>query len=91
LDALHAAVAAGYEVGLRDAGWHGPRRVARLAMAATMAAKYAWILPAALRAVAEDRRWLNGRPLEEALTWWAPTVRFLLARADEARRLAAHS
>jgi hypothetical protein len=90
LDALHDAVGAGYEAGLRDAGWDGSPQVVRLAMAATMAAKYAWILPAALRAVAEDRRLLNGRPLVESLRWWAPTVRFLLARADEARRLAEH-
>jgi hypothetical protein len=58
-------------------------------MSATIAAKYAWILPALLRAVREDRELLNRRPLDDAVRWWAPTVRFLLARADEARALIA--
>ena len=58
-------------------------------MAATIAAKYAWILPAILRAAVEHRDQLNGRPFDEAMQWWAPTVQFLLDRADEARDLAA--
>lgn len=84
---LYDAVADGYAAGLRDAGWSGPHSTARLAMAATMAAKYAWIGPALVRSVAERRPTLNGRPIAEALSWWAPTMCFLLDRADEARDL----
>jgi hypothetical protein len=89
IDELDASVARGYERGLRDAGWDGPASAVRLGMSATIAAKYAWILPALLRAVREDRELLNRRPLDDAVRWWAPTVRFLLARADEARALIA--
>ena len=89
IDDLYETVAAGYGAGLRDAGWAGPDSLVRLGMAATIAAKYAWILPAILRAAVEHRELLNGRPFDEAMQWWAPTVRFLLDRADEARDLAA--
>jgi hypothetical protein len=87
LDALHTLVAAGYHAGLLDAGWDGARATVRLAMAATIAAKYAWIAPAILRVTTEARDTLNGRPVADALRWWAPTVTFLLDRADEARAL----
>lgn len=88
IDDLYETVAAGYATGLRDAGWDGSDSVVRLAMAATIAAKYAWILPAIVRATTERRELLNGRPLDEALEWWSPTVRFLLDQADVARTLA---
>jgi hypothetical protein len=88
LDDLYELVARGYEAGLRDSGWDGPPALVRLGMAATIAAKYAWIAPAILRAVTENRPTLNRRPITETLRWWAPTVRFLLDRADEARELA---
>jgi hypothetical protein len=87
LGALYDAVADGYTAGLRDAGWSGPATTVRLAMAATMAAKYAWIGPALAHAATDGRRLLNGRPIAEALAWWAPTVGFLLDRAREARDL----
>lgn len=91
IDDLYETVTNGYAAGLRDAGWQGPDAAARLGMAATIAAKYAWIGPAILRAVVENREELNRRPIDESLKWWAPTVRFLLDRADEARALAAGS
>jgi Phosphotransferase enzyme family len=84
---LYGAVADGYTAGLRDAGWPGPAATVRLAMAATMAAKYAWIGPAVAHAAIDGRELLNGRPIAEALAWWAPTVGFLLDRAREARDL----
>lgn len=84
---LYDAVADGYAGGLRDAGWSGANGTVRLAMAATMGAKYAWVGPALVRSVGERRPTLNGRPIAEALSWWAPTMRFLLDRADEARDL----
>jgi hypothetical protein len=88
LDDLHAAVVAGYHAGLRAAGWDVGADVVRLAMAASAAAKYAWIAPAVLRSVADGRPELNRRPRDEALASWAPVVRYLLDRADEARTLA---
>ena len=87
IDDLYETVAAGYEAGLRHAGWDGPTASVRLGMAATIAAKYAWILPALLRAAAEDRDVVNGRPFDETLRWWGPAIRFLHDRADEARAL----
>jgi hypothetical protein len=87
LEELHAAVAEGYEEGLRAAGWNGPTGLVRLAMAAAMAAKFAWIAPAVLRSAVDGRDVLNGRAFADALPAWTATVSFLLARADEARRL----
>jgi hypothetical protein len=84
---LYDTVVAGYDAGLRDAGWSGARETVRLAMSAAIAAKYVWIAPALARAVTEDRDQLNGRPTAETVAAWAPTVRFLLDRADEARVL----
>jgi hypothetical protein len=89
IDDLYAIVADGYAAGLRDVGWRGPDSRVRLGMASTIAAKYAWIGPAILRAVSENGEHLNRRPIDESLSWWVPTVRFLLDRADEARGLAA--
>jgi thiamine kinase-like enzyme len=91
LDDLYDAVAQGYTAGLREAGWAGDGRAVRLPMAATMAAKYAWIGPALARAVAGRHELLNGRPLADTARWWAPTVSFLLERAAEARELAARA
>ncbi len=88
IDDLYETVANGYIAGLRDAGWPGAESDARLGMAATIAAKYAWIAPAILRAAAEERDLLNRRAIAESLEWWAPTVPFLHDRADEARELA---
>ncbi|MGH9227396.1 MAG: phosphotransferase [Acidimicrobiales bacterium] len=91
LTVLYDAVADGYTAGLRDAGWTGSDATVRLAMSATMGAKYAWIGPALARAAIAGRELLNGRPIAEALSWWAPTVAFLLDRAREARELAAQA
>jgi hypothetical protein len=87
LSALHETVVDGYAAGLGDAGWSGSGATVRLAMSATMAAKYAWIGPALAQAAIEGRELLNGRPVDEAASWWAPTVGFLLDRAREAREL----
>ncbi len=88
IDDLYETVASGYAAGLADAGWSDPGSLVRLGMAATIAAKYAWIPPSMLRAVVEDREFLNGRPIDETLRLWSPAVSFLLDRAEEARTLA---
>jgi hypothetical protein len=46
-----------------------------------------WIAPALARAVIEDHDQLNGRATAETVAAWAPTVCFLLDRAEEARVL----
>jgi len=87
VDELDATITDGYVRGLRAAGWPGPADSARLGMVATMTAKYAWIAPAMVRAALDGRASLNRRPFADAAAAWAPTVRFLLRRADEARRM----
>jgi hypothetical protein len=72
---------------VRDAGWAGSEAAVDLALRATIAAKYAWIAPAMLRAPLDQRPTLNRRPIEEGFCWWARVVPFLLTCADEARRL----
>lgn len=84
---LYDLVRQGYLEGLRDAGWPGSDAAVDLAMRATIAAKYAWIAPAMLRAALDQRSTLNRRPIEEGSRWWAEVVPFLLTCAEEARRL----
>ena len=87
LDALYESVVDAYAAGLRSSGWSGDDATVRGAIAGCIAAKYAWIGPAMVRAVHEDRVLLNRRPINEALAAWGPAVQFILARTDEARRL----
>jgi hypothetical protein len=88
IDRLYEIVATAYEAGLRDAGWHGTTAQVRLALAATIAAKYVWIAPSIALARRERRELLNRRPIDETLRAWVPTLDFVLDRADEARGLA---
>jgi hypothetical protein len=88
VDELCDVVRLSYEDGLRRAGWSGPSELVVLCMAAGVAARYAWIGPALLRCVAEERPMMNRRPLEEAVAVWARTLPFLLAQAETARQLA---
>jgi hypothetical protein len=88
-DDLFAVVRRGYLDGLRRAGWTGPDEDVDLGMSATLAARYAWIAPALLRAVDAESPTLNRRAIDEAVVWWAPAVPFLVAHADIARSLIA--
>jgi thiamine kinase-like enzyme len=87
--ALYERAVRGYGIGLREAGWSGPESMPRAAMAALIAAKYAWIRPELKRAVAEQRELLNRRPRAEALQWWEPAVEFIAERTREAQALIA--
>jgi hypothetical protein len=87
-DELFEVVRQGYLDGLQLAEWSGAAELVDLGMSATLAARYAWIGPALLRAVVEERPILNRRPLEETVRCWAATVPFLLEHAETARRLA---
>ena len=86
LDRLFALVAKGYHVGLRGAGADVSADEVLVGMVATMGAKYGWIVPALLRAVADDRPLLNRRPLAEGIAAWAPTIDFILRRTHDLDR-----
>ena len=85
---LDQLVTDSYLRGLNSTGAPIERTDVRLGMTAAMAAKYAWIGPSMLRAAVEERELLNGRPIADTILAWAPIVRYLLDRADEARQLA---
>jgi len=87
IDDLYEVVFKGYLAGLRDSGWTGSDEVLDLAMKAAIAAKYAWIAPAMLRAALDQRSALNRRPIEVAFAWWAPVIPFLVRCAGEAGHL----
>jgi hypothetical protein len=89
VDDLYERVFEGCLAGLRDAGWTGSGDIVELAMRATIAAKYAWIAPAMLRAAVDRRESLNRRPIQETFAAWAPVIPFLTRCADHARRLIA--
>lgn len=91
IEPLDAQISNAYNVGLTDARADLDPHVVRLGMTATMAAKYAWIAPSMARAVIDERDTLNGRPIDDAIEAWAPAVRFLLDRSDEARSLIART
>jgi hypothetical protein len=87
LDQLYAYVQGGYLRGLRDSGWRGPAVAVELGMRAGIAAKFAWIAPAMLRAAVDGRQTLNGRAVPEAFALWAGALPFLVLCATEASRL----
>jgi hypothetical protein len=76
----------GYLAGLGDAGWDGDPESVTRGMAAVIASKYAWIVPAILRAATDGRPTLNGRPLADCVHWWGAAAPFLLRMADAARQ-----
>jgi hypothetical protein len=90
LPALDAALFAGYVDGLRDAGWRGDSRSVRFAYAAHAALRNAFnavgatVPDTAGRASAPEK---FGHTWEELAERRAAVRPFLLARADEARRL----
>jgi hypothetical protein len=87
-DELFAVVGAGYTEGLEASGWSGAAELVERAMNATLGARYAWIGPALLRSVVEERSVMNRRPIAETARCWGQTVPFLLDHAAAARRSA---
>jgi hypothetical protein len=83
----------GYLTGLHDAGWRGDARLVRLGFAAAVALR--WYIAAGLvRMVADDALRATayestGLALDELIRRRLVLVRYLLERADEARRLGA--
>ena len=93
LPEMDRTVTAAYLAGLQDAGWEGDERIVRLAMTAS-ACKYDWIAGATLsRATGEPAtQTVYGGvhvSLEQLVATRAEALRYLVGRADEARRLAA--
>jgi hypothetical protein len=92
-DDLTAACFAGYVAGLREAGWAGDERLARLGFAADAALRTTiGLLRVIVPLVAEpDRRPVVadrfGRPLEDVVAAWAELWPFQFGLAEEARAL----
>lgn len=88
---LETTVVDAYVAGLREAGWAGDERLARLGYLIT-AADWIGLLPGwgALNLDEEsttDLMAMYGRPAEEVLAGWVTLCEFLMERADEARHL----
>ncbi|MDQ6875316.1 MAG: aminoglycoside phosphotransferase family protein [Actinomycetota bacterium] len=88
---LADAVWKGYLGGLRDAGWAGDDRLARLGFTAGGAAKYAWLAEWALRRLRCGELSSYGGystvPVEQLLETYATVLRLLLEWAREALAL----
>ena len=87
IGALYEITRDGYRDGLQSGGWAVSRARLDAALSAAMAAKYAWIGPALLRTLEDNRATINRRPLDEALPVWAGALRFILSAAAGARDL----
>jgi hypothetical protein len=91
-EALEATVFDAYLSGLREAGWSGDSRLARLGYASSVALWMGATLPGwAALLLGEGSRSATtamfGRPAEGVLAGWVTLAEFSLERADEARSL----
>jgi len=94
LPALEAHVFEGYLAGLRDAGWAGDARLARLGYAVTVALRYGPLLGIVPQLEADEQQQAAltqtlGHPFAEAVARYGRLLPHVLDRADEARRLLA--
>jgi hypothetical protein len=95
LPSLDAHAFDGYLTGLREAGWRGDSRVARLGYAATAGLRYGPLFGLAQLATSADRQQREaleqsvGCPFEEHVARYGRMLPFVLDRADEARGLIA--
>jgi hypothetical protein len=81
-----------YLEGLRDAGWQGDPREARLGLTAEWPLTGLFVLPWDLSTLPDESRYAGveqmlGFPIEEWVDHWAETQRLSLERAREAREL----
>lgn len=81
--ALAKAVTEGYLEGLSASGWAGDGDAVVRTMHAAAAVKFFWIVPAMLNAVASGYELLNGRPIEETISRWAPVMPELIRLAHQ--------
>jgi hypothetical protein len=89
---LDEIVFEGYLEGLRDAGWRGDPREARLGLTAEWPLTGLIILPWGLSTLPDESRYAEveqmlGFPFAEWVDHWAETMRLSLQRAREAREL----
>lgn len=82
----------GYQEGVEASGWSGDLQLLRFAFAASMATKFAWILPGLARVAADEARLAlleqrSGMPAGEFFDRRAAVVRLLVELAAEARSL----
>jgi hypothetical protein len=87
---LEGAVLEGYQAGLRDAGWTGDERLARLGYWIALALYWGGTLPCEVASLQPGEAKVNvelkyGRPLEALLPGWSQLAEFALERAEEAR------
>jgi len=87
---LEKAVLTGYLAGLREAGWTGDERLARLGYLIALALYWGGTLPCEVASVQPGESKVNvelkyGRPVEDLLPGWTQLAEFALERADEAR------
>ena len=88
-DALAEIVTSGYLKGLADTGSPHDVDAVRLAILASGAVKYLWILPALLGAVRTGRDEINHLPAAETVSAWAPAIPYVVEfgrRADQLAR-----
>jgi hypothetical protein len=94
LPALDVHVFDGYLAGLRDAGWNGDVREARLGYTATVALRYGPLLGVHAQIEADEQQRADiaqtlGHPLEDLMARYGRMLPHVLDRADEARALLA--
>ncbi len=87
---LERAVLEGYLAGLRDAGWAGDERLARLGYLISLALYWGGTLPCEVASLQPGEAKVNvelkyGRPVEALLSGWTQLAEFTLQRAEEAR------
>jgi hypothetical protein len=83
---LEEAVLEGYLSGLRDTGWTGDERLARLGYTLSLALYWGGTLASEVaRVQPENVEAKYGRPLEAVLKGWSALAEFALDRADESR------
>jgi hypothetical protein len=92
LPELDDAVFNGYVRGLREAGWKGDRRLARLGFAAAATLRYDLPLELDISMLVDEgtrARWeqVLGRPMEQAVDDWREGAQFRMGLLREAREL----
>ncbi len=92
--ALDQAVFSGYVEGLRDAGWQGDARLARLGYCVNAALVLGLAWPVVHLGFMQEPEWVGlmqksiGHPIDAIFEAWSATQFFLLDLADEAIKLA---
>jgi hypothetical protein len=90
--AFEGAVLGAYIAGLRDGGWQGDEQLVRFGCAATLALRFAVLIPPWVGAgwLTDNPAWTEkkfGRPVDEIVDAWSDLMRLLLRLGDEARNL----